>query len=110
MVASRAVLRIGRANSNRESGRRVRVRPRLSWPVGSGALGIVGAGLERPVPAAALHEQLAADGARLVQHLRPFTHFAVLADVGTVLAFRIARARDERPEAAGPLDELTLAT
>src|SRR6266581_7108992 len=72
------------------------------------ALGVVGAGLEQPEPAAPLDERLAADRARLVQNLGPLAPLAVLADVGPVRAVGVARAGDERAVPACPLDQVPL--
>src|SRR5207245_4484090 len=68
------------------------------------AFRVVGARLEGPKASAALDQRLAADGARLVQHLRALSRLSVLADVGPVVAVRISRASDERAVAAGTLD------
>src|SRR5260370_32120056 len=66
--------------------------------------------LERSVRAPPLHQWLATDGTRLVQALRALVDLAVRADVGGVLAFGVARAGDERPQASGPLHEIALGT
>src|SRR5207302_5475419 len=74
------------------------------------ALRVVGARLEQAEPAAPLDERLAAAGARLGEHLRALARLAVLAHVRPVIAVGVARARDERPVASGPLDQLAFPT
>src|SRR5437867_2998087 len=77
--------------------------------LGTGALRVVGAGLEEPEPAASFDKRLAADRAGLVEDLRPLARLAVLAHVRPVLALGVARAGDERTEPARLPHEVALA-